>query len=461
MGTTATTTYGIDDADVLFQKDFAPEVFRQRRAKVMAAMESGSLAIIPGAEKNSTHDVFRQSNDFYYLCGIETPHAYLLLDAKNGSSAVYLPHLGQDQRDREGEILCAERAEDCVRLSGIDEALGVELLIRRLEGCTRVYTPFRQNEGTCQSWDTLQRSRQDIYSDPWDGRPDRTDHFLGLLRARCPKAEIRDLGPALDRLRLFKEPGEVELLRRAGTLSALGLVEAMRCTRPGMKEYQLDAAMRYVYHANGARDSSYRSIVAGGPNSWYGHYEANTDILKYGDLVLVDAGPEYRYYTSDATRIWPVNGTYTPIQRELYGFIVEYHQTLLTLIRAGISDVQLLGEAREIMTKVVERTHFSKDIYESAARRALVFPHLTHSVGMAVHDVGSYKGGGIIPAGVVFALDPQLIIPEERLYIRVEDTVLVTEEGVENLSAPAPLDLDGVERVMKEEGMCQRYPAIF
>ena len=445
----------------LYQTDFSPETFRSRRTKVLAAMEPGSLALITGGEKNSTHDVFRQSNDFQYLCGIETPHSYLLLDSRSGTSTVYLPHLSRDQREREGEILCAEVAVDCVRLSGIDEALGVELLIRKLEGCTRLYTPFRQNEGACQSWDTLQRSRQDIYSDPWDGHPDRTDHFLGLLRMRCPKAEIRDLGPLLDRLRLIKEPGEVELLRRAGKLSALGLVEAMRSTRPGVKEYQLDAAMRYVYHVNGARDSSYRSIVAGGPNAWYGHYEANTETLKDGDLVLVDAGPEYRYYTSDATRIWPVNGTYTPVQRELYGFIVEYHQTLLSLIRAGISDVQLLAEAREVMTKVVDKTRFSKGIYEAAARRALVFPHLTHSVGMAVHDVGSYKGGGIIPAGIVFALDPQLIIPEERLYIRVEDTVLVTENGVENFSSDAPLALDEVERVMKEEGMCQRYPSIF
>jgi Xaa-Pro aminopeptidase len=441
----------------LYQRDFSPDIFRERRARAMGAMRPGSLALVPAAGRNPTHDVFRQSNDFYYLCGVEVPHSYLLLDQRLGKAALFLPHRSDEQRAREGESLCAELAGTCAELSGIDEVLGIEALAQRLEGCKLLYAPFRQLECAEQSWDTLQRARQEAYSDPWDGQPDRIDHFLGLLRARCAKAELADLGPVLDGLRLVKDAGEVALLRRAGALSAAGLTEAMRCTRPGIREYELDAVMRYLYLVNGARGSSYRSIVAGGGNAWYGHYEANSGTLRDGDLVLVDAGPEYRYYASDATRMWPVNGSYSPVQRELYGFIVEYHKTLLGCIKAGISDTDVLAAARPTMAKVVEKTRFSKGIYEAAARRALDFPHLTHSVGLAVHDVGHYKGGIILP-GVVFALDPQLIIPEERLYIRVEDTVLVTEDGVENLSAAAPLELDEVERAMRDEGILQRYP---
>jgi Xaa-Pro aminopeptidase len=217
--------------------------------------------------------------------------------------------------------------------------------------------------------------------------------------------------------------------------------------------------MRYHYLANGARDAGYNAIVAGGPNAWFGHYSANNCPLRDGDLVLVDCAPDYRYYTSDIGRMWPVNGVYSPLQRELYGFVVAYHKVLLRLIRPGVTDVQIQQEAATEMAQVIERTSFSKDVYEAAARRALEFPyHMSHCVGMAVHDVGHYRGKPLQP-GMVFALDPQMWIPEEKLYIRVEDTVAVTEAGIENLTADAPLELEDVEATIKETGLFDRFPA--
>lgn len=441
-----------------YQTDFPTEELRRRRAAVLEAIGPSSLALVQGAGKNSTHDLFRQANDFYYLSGLAVPHAYLLLDGRSGKSALFLPHQDSALREREGDSLCAENAERCRDLTGIEEVLGTESLAVRLEGANLLHIPIRQLECADQSWDTLQRARQDAFSDPWDGHLGRVDHFIRLVRERCPKAEVKDLSPVLDGLRLAKSSGEIALMRKAGLLAARGLMEAMRCTRPGVLEYQLDAAIRYGYLVSGARGSAYRSIVAGEANAWYGHYTANDCVLCDGDLVLVDTGPDYHLYSSDATRMWPVNGRYSPVQRELYGFIVEYHKTLLGLIRPGITDAQLLGEAAREMAKVIERTRFSKSIYEAAARRALEFPHLTHSVGLAVHDVGTYKGKPM-PAGTVFALDPQLIIPEERLYIRVEDTVAVTETGVENLTSAAPLELADVEKLMREPGMLASFPA--
>jgi Xaa-Pro aminopeptidase len=310
------------------------------------------------------------------------------------------------------------------------------------------------------SWDTLQRAQQEVTADPWDGRLDRTRHLFRTLRARCPMAEILDLSPVLDELRLIKSDREIALLRRAGQLSALGVTEAMRCTRPGVMEYQLDAVMRYHYLVNGARDAGYRAIIAGGANAWYGHYSANNCPLQDGDLVLVDCAPDYHYYTSDIGRMWPVNGTYTPAQRELYGFIVAYHKVFLRLIRPGVTGEQIQQEAAAQMAEVVESTPFSKEIYEAAARRALEFPyHMSHCVGMAVHDVGHYRGKPL-RAGMVFALDPQMHVPEERLYIRVEDTVVVTENGIENLTADAPLDLEDVEAVMRKPGLLYPFPPL-
>jgi len=172
--------------------------------------------------------------------------------------------------------------------------------------------------------------------------------------------------------------------------------------------------------------------------------------MQDGDVVLMDTAPDYHYYTSDIGRMWPVNGTYVPPQRELYGFIVEYHKVLLGRIRPGATVDEIHDEAAAEMAKVVERTEFSKEIYEAAARRALEFRgHLSHPVGMAVHDSGGYRAKPLSP-GVVFSVDPQMWVPQERLYIRVEDTVVVTRDGIENFTGDAPLDLDDVEALMKD-----------
>ena len=430
--------------------------YRQRRARILDTIGDGAVALIQGGPLQRSHDLFRQVNDFRYLCSAEVPHAYLLLDGRDGSSHLFLP-AGSGSSHEEPK-LGSHDPEASAQATGVDAVHPPAELARLLERAPVIYTPLRQAEGALSSWDTLQRSQQERFGDPWDGRPDRMRWFVRLLRERCPQAEIRDLAPSLDRLRLIKSASEVALMRRAGSLSAHGVAEAMRSTRPGVMEYQLDAVMRYVYLSHGARDASYRAIIAGGSNAWYGHYAANDAPLGDGDMVLVDCAPDYRYYSSDIGRMWPVNGRYSAVQRELYGFVVSYHQVLLEQLGPGISDDEVLSRAREIMREVVEATTFSKPSYQAAAERALDFGHLTHPVGMAVHDVGHYRGG-ILETGVVLTVDPQFIVPEERLYIRVEDTVVITEDGIENFTAAAPLDLDEVEACMAEEGLLERYPA--
>jgi Xaa-Pro aminopeptidase len=426
---------------------------RDRRARLIDAMrrarpDDPGVALIAGAPKESVHGRFRQHNDFMYLCGLETPHAYLLLDARDGTSQVFAPHQSAERREREGALLGAADPDEARAATGVDEVHGLEMLAPRLERVRTIWTPMRAGEGAIQSWDTLQRAAQERLSDPWDGRPDRFRWFVRLLRERVPGAQLHDLAPLLDELRLIKSPAELELLRRSGKLAGDALLAAMRRTRPGVMEYQLDAEMRYVYLDGGALDVSYRAIVAGGDHAWYGHYGANDAVLEDGDLVLVDCGPDYRYYASDITRIWPVNGRYDPVQRELYGFIVEYHRALLRHLRPGVTREQVQEEAAADMAPVVERTRWSKPIYAEAAQRCLVFPHhLSHSVGMAVHDVGNYRGRPMQP-GLVLTVDPQLIIPEERRYLRVEDTVAITEQGIENFHGFVTLDLDATEALV-------------
>lgn len=437
---------------------FTSSDFIRRRKAILDAIGPDAVALLPGGPKENTHGLFRQTNDFYYLCGVETPHAYLLIDGRERSSTLYLPHQSAERRDREGELVSAENPDGALETGGLDSVHGIEFLAGALTKVKTIFTPFKQAEGESQSWDTLQRATQERLSDPWDGQVDRYTHFLMLLRERCTYSKIENLGQIIDDMRLIKDKAEIGFLRQAGNLSAFGVREAMRSTTPGINECHIDALMRYIYLVHGARDGAYRAIIAGGPNAWYGHYNKNNAVLRDGDLVLVDCAPDYHYYTSDIGRMWPINGIYTDIQRQLYGYIVEYHKAFLRLIRPGVTPEQIRDEAALQMKTVVENTSFDKPIYREAAERTLVFPHhMSHPVGMSVHDVSHYRGKVLKP-GVVLTLDPQLIVPEERLYIRVEDTVVITEDGFENFTADAPLELDDVETVMKERGMLQDYP---
>ena len=171
----------------------------------------------------------------------------------------------------------------------------------------------------------------------------------------------------------------------------------------------------------------------------------------------MDYAPDFAYYTSDIGRMWPVNGRYSDWQRELYGFVVAYHGELLARIRPGVTPEEILADAAEAMRARLDKAGASSPRYRSAFEDAFAFPgHLSHPVGMAVHDVGDYRRRPLEP-GLVFSVDPMIWIPDERRYVRVEDTVAVTDEGVENLTGFVPLALDDVEALMREPGLLQHW----
>jgi Xaa-Pro aminopeptidase len=252
------------------------------------------------------------------------------------------------------------------------------------------------------------------------------------------------------------------MVRRASQIAGLGLMEAMRSTEPGVTEYQLDAAARYVFLVNDARLEGYRSITASGTENINNmHYFRNTSTLKDGDLVLMDFAPDYRYYVSDIGRVWPVNGKYTAPQRELLQFVLEFHKAVMSRLRPGVTATQIHDEAKKAMEPVFARTKFSKPVYDKAARTLVeqgggVF---SHTVGMAVHDVGGYRNGPLKP-GQVFSIDPQLWVREENLYLRFEDTIVITETGYENFTDFLPMELDDMERLVLEKGIVQHAPPI-
>jgi len=445
-----------------YQADFTAEDFQQRRAAVYAAIGE-NIAVVQGAEDVNGFTVFRQSNTFYYLSGLESAAAYMVLDGISKETTIYLPHRDPERERGEGKRLSAEDHELVMQFTGVERVRPIEKMGTDFTNAylwrpptPALYTPFSPAEKEMQSRDEMLRGLGRRIADPWDERSSRTGEFIQLLRMRYPQFEIRDLSLILDNMRLIKSDKEVALIRKASELAGKGIAEAIRSTRPGVMEYQLEAVAQFIFKMNGARGLGYSAIVGGGTNAWMGHYFANADELVDGDLVLMDVAPDYHYYTSDVARMWPVNGRYTQDQRDLYGFIVEYQKALLRHIRPGVTPDKIMSEAAKDMRAVFDRIEFSKDIYRAAAEAAFDFKgHLSHPVGMSVHDVGNYRDRKLVP-GMVFSIDPMIWVPEETLYIRMEDVVVVTEDGVENLSDNLPVEMDDIERLIQESGVIQK-----
>ena len=261
-------------AGVWYQRDFPQQEFRSRWEKVFDKIGGGAVAVVQGAPQTNGFIMPRQSNEFYYLCGIETPHAYLLLDGRNRSATLYLPPRNQRLESAEGKVLSADDAEEVKGLTGVKSVLSTDVIrgewFGKLPGGTpkSIYTPFSPAEGNSQSRGELVSANAGIAADYWDGRLPREAHFVELLRSRYPRARVLDLPPILDDLRSIKSAREIALIRRASQIAGLGIMEAIRSTRAGLFEYHLDAAA----HALGKlfKYVGENNVLWGTDSIWYG-----------------------------------------------------------------------------------------------------------------------------------------------------------------------------------------------
>ena len=349
----------------LFTADFPAEEFAARREAVIEAIGPGAAAVLQGAPSPLGYVRFRQTNSFYYLTGVETPHAYLLLDGTSGRSVLYLPHRNDRREASEGRLLSAEDAELAKERTGVDAVYGSWRLsddLARLAWGRRppvIHTPLSPAELAAMSRDLATRGNADIANDPWDGRASREANFASRLRDRFPKLRIEDLSPVLDRRRLVKSEREIALITKATRLSGLALMEAMRSTRPGIFERELDAVGKFLFFRDGAQSDGYYSLVAAGTNAWYPHYHRGASRLEDGDLILMDYAPDVGYYTSDVSRMWPVNGRFSEWQRDLYGFYLACYRAVLDAIRPG-EVAAVMGAAATRMEEIVRDWPFTK-----------------------------------------------------------------------------------------------------
>jgi Xaa-Pro aminopeptidase len=449
-----------------YQTDFSVQDFNERRSKIFDAIGNNGIALIQGARSVDGFEAFRQTNTFYYLTGLETGHAYLLLNGKNKTTTLYLTHRDAGRERSQGKILSAEDAELIIKLTGVHKAKAIEFLSSDLagtglikDGVPLLYTPLSPAETGTDSRDELVHGHARAASDPWDGQASREAHFKRLINERFPQFQIRDLSPTLDEMRLIKSKKEIDIIRKATQIAGLAIIEAMKSTKAGIYEYQLAAAAKYVFYQHDSQGDAYPAIIGGGTNAFMGHYFHKADVLKNGDLVLMDYAPDYKYYTSDVTRIWPVNGKFNKAQTALYEYIIAYKDALFKYIKPGVTSNEVLKKAAADMTIYLKGKTFANPAHLKAVQNGVKFKgHFQHPVGMGVHDVGRVRGKPL-KEGMIFTIDPMIWIPEERLYVRIEEVALVTATGVENMSAFVPTSIKEIEKTIKEKGITEFRPA--
>ncbi len=427
--------------------------FLRRRQALLAQMAPASAALIfsaPEATRSADSEYpYRQNSDFWYFTGFNEPEAVLVLiksDDTHNHSVLF-----NRLRDKTAEIWFGRRLgqEAAPEKLGVDRALAFseidEQLYQLLNGLDVVY----HAQGEYPYADAILFTALDKLR-------------KGSRQNLTAPASLTDWRPIVHEMRLFKSPEEIDVLRRAGEISALAHTRAMQVCRPGMFEYQLEGEILHEFNRHGARFASYNTIVGGGENGCILHYTENESELRDGELVLIDAGCEYRGYAGDITRTFPINGKFTPAQREIYDIVLASLDAALALFRPGTSIQDVTSDVVRIMiTGLVKLDILKGDVDQlmaDNAHRAFFMHGLSHWLGLDVHDVGVYgpDRSRTLEPGMVLTVEPGLYIapdadvpPQYRgIGIRIEDDILITENGNENLTASVVKKADEIEALM-------------
>ncbi len=453
-------------------QSFSKEVFAQRRQQLMDKMEGGVAIFKSATVANRNNDVdyeYRQDSDFYYLTGFEEPEsAFLLIPGAEQEFVMFVR-----QRNPAMEKWAGKRygAAGSMKVFGADTAFTFhkfeEMLPGYLRGKSKVYYSMNDEEFNNKLLSMMKRRR---------GNPPK--HLIDPLQF-------------VHEMRLIKSAYEIDLLKRSIGITGDAHLEAMKATEPGMYEYEIEAIIEYIYRRNGSPRVGFPSIVGSGLNSTVLHYETNNRQTRSGDVVVIDIGAEFGYYSADVTRTIPVNGRFSKEQKEIYEIVLAAQQAGINMIAPGVRTNEIREKIAEVVKNGLYRLGLITDL-DSNWQYRIWYPHgPCHWLGLDVHDAGSYRGtdgkrSRILEAGMVTTVEPGIYVGENSLDnllqlrkqfgqdvqaeeinnfidkvrpvankytnigIRIEDDVLVTERGRELLSAKAPREIKAIEDMMKK-----------
>jgi Xaa-Pro aminopeptidase len=421
-------------------KYFSPDDFEARRNKLMTQIGDGIL-ILQAAELPEAYVKFRQDNNFYYLTGVEIPDAVLIINGKSKESILLVPDKIPNDIKTEALIKPGKEAANEYKFNDV---LSISMMTNMLHYFSETGQPFylqqSPQETTEMSRDRCMMTRANRVNNPWDGRISKELTFYNKIKERFPATTVKDITPILDAMRWVKDKKEIAVIRECGRIGCLGINEAIKVTRPGIYEYQTVAACDFIYGDMGTAGPAYYAIAASGERGLIWHYNANNHLLEGGNVLLIDYAPGVNYYVTDITRTWPIQGEFTEEQLKFYNCVKEARDEIIKAMKPGVTyaDLQKVGEA----------------VYKRNGLGKYWFGYVGHYVGMAVHDVGSYDKPFV--EGVVFNVEPILEDKDKKIHIRLEDTIVITATGSENLTPQSPVDAKAIYALMKEKGVGEK-----
>jgi len=431
--------------------DGKAESFKARRKRFIDAVGAGATALIPSApvafRSGDVEFIYRQDNDLYYLTGFTEPESLAMFSPghPDGEFVMFVR-----PRDKERETWTGRRAgvEGAIIDYGADKAFTIDelekVLPRYLDKSERVHYPLGRNRKL-------------------EGRVLKLVEWSNSMRPRTGAGPFAIFDPReiLHEARLRKDPGELELMRRAIAISADAHKRAMSMARGGMMESQLEAEVDYAFRSRGATGPSYPSIIASGPNAAILHYIENSRRMKEAELVLIDAGCEFEFYASDITRTFPVASRFSGLQRNLYQIVLDAQLKAIEAVRPGARVDDPHDAALRVLVDGMRDTGLLKgsadEIIAKGDYRRFYMHRTSHWLGMDVHDVGLYRVEGQprkLEPGMVLTVEPGLYVDIDNdeapahfrgIGIRIEDDVLVTESGHEVMTAGIPKRVDEIE----------------
>ena len=429
--------------------------FSERRDLLADKVLEDSAIIVSAASVKSrisdTEYSYRQDSNFYYLSGYEEPESLILIRPNQDKERFIIFCRDRDPLREQWDGFRTGQ-EGVIQDYGADAAYSInsidEIMPKLLEGAKNIYFSMSAPCGVdakISSW------VEDIRKNTRSGAE--------------PPQNLLSLDSILHEMRLIKESNEMDLMKQAANITTEAHIRAMQSVRPGMYEYQLEAEYLYAFNKNGARSPAYNSIVGGGNNSCILHYVENNAELKDGDLVLVDAGCEYQYYASDVTRTFPVNGKFSPEQREIYSIVLEAHKQSMEQAKPGNKWNLMHDKSVEVIVEgllSIGLLQGSRDEIIDKGEYSKFYMHrIGHWLGMDVHDVGSYKQDGDwrpLEEGMVMTVEPGIYILDSMedvddkwkgIGVRIEDDIAITDSGFEILTPDVPRTIEEVEQTVQ------------
>ena len=428
-------------------------MIRPQLDEFMRRMAPKSVAIIPGAHdttrSNDTHYRFRQDSDFFYLTGFEEPDALAVIKPESDKKYTLFVR----PRDPEREIWDGRRAG----VEGAQSEFGAAEAFPTAEFESKLNEFL---EGTDVLYYRLGVDRE------LDNAIIKEISRMRAINRKPvhPPQTIIDPATIVHEMRVLKTPEEIEIMQTAADIAAEAHCEAMKASKPGLQEYQIEALIEQIFRRRGAAGPAYTSIVGAGPNATVLHYINNDGQLRDGDLLLVDAGAEYKGYASDITRTFPINGRYTQAQRDIYDLVLKAQMACVEMVRPGTTHDQLKQHSIEVLTEgMVELGLLEgnpEELIKEKKYEKFYMHGLGHMLGIDVHDVGRYYFGQesrALEPGVVMTVEPGIYIapdtkdvPEKYLGIgvRIEDDVLCTNDGPRVLTHKVPKHAEEIEQLM-------------